>query len=200
MKKIMSLILMLTLIITLGIGCSKGKDTNTGNQDIKNNKENIEEEIEDNSKDENTEEVNEIQYVIYLKSKSGPILSTESRFIKENDERLENRTIEEIALEDLINFREIENLKSPVPEGTKVLGITKDESTVIVDLSKEFVENMGSTTTDTKLAVAAIVNTLTILEENDKVVFKIEGEKVDSINGINMDKEFEYNIEFFPDK
>lgn len=197
MKRLTVLFLVFILISTLALGCSKDKEDDVLNEDTSANTEDNNDNEEEN---ENTEEVNDIDYVIYVKHKSVPFISGEKFSIPENDIKLDENTIERVALEHLIQFGKMENYETPIPEGTKIIDIAKEGSTVHVNLSKEFVENMDKNKTDTGIAIASIVNTLTTFEGNEKVVIVIEGEQLEEINGVRLDKEFEFIEDYFPTK
>ncbi|EOD00930.1 GerMN domain-containing protein [Caldisalinibacter kiritimatiensis] len=196
MRKFLSLILVLVLVSALAIGCSKN------NEEVNDTTESEESKEEQNISENNTEDekIEEIQYSIYLRHDQVPVMESEARTIKENDPRLENMSIEEIALKDLISFNEIESLESPVPKGTKVLDVSKEGSTVIVNLSKEFIENLNDNTTDTNIAVASIVNTVTFFKGNDKVKIMVEGKEIEELNDVKMNREFEFTDKFFSGK
>ena len=77
----------------------------------------------------------------------------------------------------LIAGSENEKLESPIPEGTKIYGCYIEGNTVIVDLSKEFIENAPSGIDEESTIVYSIVNTLTELNEVSNVKFLIDGEE-----------------------
>lgn len=195
MKNLITVLLTIILIGTLFVGCSK-KDK-IEQPDKSNDNVSIE-----NTESENTEKekVEEINYVLYLKQKALPFIFAEKYTIKADDSRLKDKNIEWIALEHLINFNGFEDFISPVPEGTKLLGLTKENGIVYVDLSKEFIDNMPNDEQSTKMAVDSIVNTLTFFDENESVMFKIEGQAIGEINGVDLSKQFYFSSDFFPDK
>ncbi|RKD32541.1 GerMN domain-containing protein [Thermohalobacter berrensis] len=200
MKRIISILLILVMFLSVGVGCSK----NNENGDFKNeeitNEEDIQETENKEDKDKESQEVEDIEYVLYLKNKSVPFIFAEKFTVKSNDPILNEKSFEEFVLDQLISYGEFQDLVSPIPEGTKILNVEKEDGTVFVDFSKEFIENMDNNKESTKISLAAITNTLTILEGNENVVFKVEGEKIDNLNGVNMNKEFIFNKEFFPSK
>lgn len=76
----------------------------------------------------------------------------------------------------IISGPENEKLESPIPEGTKINACYIEGNTVIVDLSKEFVDNTPSGIEEESMAVYSIVNTLTELNEVSNVKILINGE------------------------
>ena len=192
MKKYVSLALVIAISSTLAMGCSK-KEEQVDNTQV----------VEENNNEEQEvvqEKVEDINYIIYTRHKTIPIIFGESYTIPENDKKLENKTIEQVALEHLIAFEEIGDLISPIPSGTKVLSISKEGNTVTVDLSNEFIENMRNGEENAKVAIAAIVNTLTVIEGNEKAIITVEGKVVKNVNGAKLDEEFVFIEDFFDNK
>ncbi|QEK12481.1 GerMN domain-containing protein [Crassaminicella thermophila] len=150
-------------------------------------------------RNENKEEKT-IDYVLFLRHKDKPFLFDEAYSIKANDEKLKGMSIEEFVMKELIDFEGFGEYINAIPKGTKLLSVKKDGETVIVDLSKEFVEGLKKNKEDTYLTLASIVNTLTILPGNEKVQFMIEGEILDKINDVDTSKPFEYIQGLYPDK
>lgn len=196
------LIFFLVLIISVFslIGCSKnkGKDNNdvtlADGNDVQ-----TEDPVEQENNTTDIEKAKYIDFAVYLKHKDLPYIFGERFEIKSDDPILKEKTLEEIALDKLFNY-DLESFISPVPKNTKILGIEKKDAIVYLDLSKEFVNNMPKDKALTRMAIEAIVNTLTFFPENEKVVFKIEGETIKEINGVSLDKEFIFSTEFIPEK
>ncbi len=78
-------------------------------------------------------------------------------------------------VEYLIEAPNNEKLKSSIPEGTKVNGAILSGDTVILDLTREFINEQNEESI--KLGVNAIVNTLTELNEVNAVRILIDGEE-----------------------
>ncbi|WDV47338.1 GerMN domain-containing protein [Clostridiaceae bacterium M8S5] len=201
MKKIMIVAMIIILSMSLMIGCSKEDETSDANKnnDVNKIKDN---EDKNNSPEEGKESTDntDIDYVLFLKEKGYPNIVSQTMSIKSNDERLKTKTIKEIALQHLIDFGEFNGLVSPIPSGTKLLGLKIDGNKAIVDFSKEFQDNMKGDVYNTMLSLAGVINTLTVAEDIEKVVFTINGQTINNLNGVDMTKEFEYNVDFFPDK
>lgn len=68
-----------------------------------------------------------------------------------------------------------------IPEGTQLLGVSRDLTVMTVDLSSEFTSGGGSLSM--QLRVAQVVYTATQFEDVDSVRFLIDGEPVDAIGG-----------------
>lgn len=197
------LIFFLVLIISVFslIGCSKNKDNNNDDDVISadGNNTQTEESTKQDGDTTSSEKAKYLDFAVYLKHKDLPYIFGERFEIKSDDPILKEKTLEEIALDKLFNYDQ-ESFISPVPRNTKVLGIEKKDAIVYLDLSKDFVDNMPKDRALTKMAIEAIVNTLTFFPENEKVVFKIEGETIKEINGVSLDKEFIFSTEFIPEK
>ncbi|WZL74512.1 GerMN domain-containing protein [Clostridiaceae bacterium 35-E11] len=196
MKKKMIILLCFVMVFSVFIvGCSKAdkeinNDTDTVNTDVENN----------GQDDEKNLEEKEIDYVLYLRHKDKPFLFDEAYSIKEKDEKLQNVSMEEFIVKELIALEGYGEYVNPVPKKTKLLSVTKDNGTVIVNLSKDFVEGQKGTSNDTLLALATIVNSLTIMPDNEQVQFMIDGKIVYEVNGIDISKPMEYIQGFYPDK
>ncbi len=196
MKKRLLFFLVLIISIFSLLGCSKNKkDDNENVVSADNNEKPIEQ--QDNSASTNKEKY--IDFAVYLKHKEMPYIFGERFEIKSDDPILQEKTIEEIALDKLFNYDK-DSFISPVPKGTKVLELEKKGSTIYLNLSKEFIDNMTKDKTLTQMAIDSIVNTLTFFPENEKVVFKVEGETIKDVNGISLDKDFTFSSDFIPDK
>jgi hypothetical protein len=84
----------------------------------------------------------------------------------------------------LIEGKDAAFLKSPIPEATKINSVFVSGRLVIVNLSKEFMNNLKGGVDAELLAVYSIVNSLlTNMESVDAVQLLIEGEKVFTLRG-----------------
>lgn len=94
----------------------------------------------------------------------------------------------------LIESPKTENLKSSISNSTKVNNATINLGVVTIDLSKDFIENKSPE--NIRLAISAIVNTLTELNDVNSVRFLIDGEENKTIEGtdISFEKNFVRDI------
>ena len=109
-------------------------------------------------------------------------------------ERIKNNP-EKTIIEELLKGPMLENLKSTIPEETKLIDGSIEGNTANVNLSKEFIQNQQGDSRDSLLAVYSIVNSLTEITEIEAVKFYIESSEVESYNGyFDMSKPFVRNI------
>lgn len=143
---------------------------------------------------------NSLDYVLYFRHRDKPFLFDEAYSIQKDDERLKGKTMEAFILQEAIAAEGFGEYVNAIPVGTKLLSLERQQDTLLVNLSKEFVTGQQGTSNDTLLSIATIVNPLTIQPENEKIQIVIAGEKVDSINGIDCREPFAYIQGLYPDK
>lgn len=191
MKKFITILLCIVLMTSIfSTGCKKKETEEKGEKPVNT----ISEENNEIKKEET------IDYVLYLRHKDMPFLLDERYTIKANDEKLKDKTIEEFVINELMSFETAGEYVNAIPKGTKLLLVEKEDKTVTLNLSKEFVDGQRGDSNDTLVTLASIVNSITIMPDNEKVQFMIAGEIVDKINGIDVSKPFEYMEGFYPDK
>lgn len=172
MKKIT--LLLITLLIAfsfLVIGCTNSQKEDT----VKN----------DNKSQIIQTEDNEIkkEIILYYPDESGEYLIA-SKHIFEIDPDDKDDNLYEDIVEELIegpdNPREG---VSVIPKKTKVLGVVIKNKIAYVNLSKYFETHFPGGSTSEIMIIGSIVDTLTNLEEIDKVQILVEGKKIDSLSG-----------------
>lgn len=77
----------------------------------------------------------------------------------------------------LIEGPKNENLKNTIPAGTKINKVEKKGENLIIDFSKEFIENHEGGEEQEKLTIKAIVNTVTELTEINGIKILIDEEE-----------------------
>ncbi len=199
MKRVLILLMIICTMLALFVGCKKD-EKDAGSIGVVAGADNNEEESQNDVNDVDSEEIEYFDYVIYLKHDKLPYIFGERFDIASNDPKLKEKSIEQIALEHLINYKQVESFVTPIPKDTNLLGIKKEDSKVYLDLSKEFVDNMKKDEDSTKIAIAAIVNTLTFFPENEEVFINIEGKSIEKLNGVKMNEGFKFSSDFVPDK
>ena len=105
-----------------------------------------------------------------------------------------NQPEEKYILEQIILGPENNNLESVVPKETKIYDIKTDKDICYISLSDDFLNINKFDLDDQKFAVYGIVNSLTELENINKVQFLIETEKTDKKDlAFDLTKPFERN-------
>ena len=94
----------------------------------------------------------------------------------------------------------MDELINPIPDGTEVLYVEREGSTVIVNLSEEFIRNMRGNAEFVEITVATIVNSLVILPENERVRILVDGHSIANLRGADISEDFEFIVKFTADK
>ncbi len=88
-------------------------------------------------------------------------------------------------LSSLLEGRMALGLRSPIPAGTKLLSVFVTDGLIIINLSKEFVNNLMGDGEAELVAVYSLVNSLLFnIEGVDGVQILIEGERVPTLRGL----------------
>lgn len=88
------------------------------------------------------------------------------------------------AIEGLLSFRGNRELENPLPEGTRLLGLSvESDGTAVVNFSREIRDNFQGGAEAEALLIEAIVKTLTHFPEIRRVRILVEGQAVESIGG-----------------
>lgn len=114
------------------------------------------------------------QTIVSLYFKSGDDIVPEARLI--DVKQLLNNPYEQI-LKMLIEGPKNTNLQNAIPEGTKINKIQKEEDILIIDFSKEFIENHTEGEKEEKQTINSILNTVTELTEINGIKILINGEE-----------------------
>lgn len=155
-KRLLLLPLLIILMTTLAVGCTKN-DQQTENKNIK--------QLKDSAADKNMHVG--VYYVKYTPDDT--YLVREEHIIPQADDALR------AALEELIKVKpETEGAVNILPPDTRILDITVQKGTAVVNFSREVLEaNVGSE--GEILGIQSIVNTLTEFPDVEKVSFQVEG-------------------------
>jgi spore germination protein GerM len=97
------------------------------------------------------------------------------------------------ALRALASYEGEGEMESPLPKGTKVLGLTVGpDGTATADFSHEIVDNFPGGSETEQLLLGSIANTLTQFPTIKRVKILVDGKRVDSIGGhIELDEPIE---------
>ncbi len=108
---------------------------------------------------------------LYFTGPKSTVLIPESRKVIISPET----SLENNVLSALLSGPVSRELKSPIPAGTSLNGVSADNGICVVDLSDEFINNLSHTQIDECLAIYSIVNTLTELPNIENVLFLVNG-------------------------
>lgn len=126
---------------------------------------------------------------LYFKEKDQKNIKSEARLV---DSKELLREPYKVLIGMLVEGPKDSKLETAIPENTKVLKTELKGSTVIIDLSEEFINQAPEEEIEKSNMIYSIVNTLTELKEVDSVKFLINGEEVNGFDedGINLTSEF----------
>ena len=125
---------------------------------------------------------------LYFASSDYTAFNAEDRRIEVN----RNQPIEKYVVEEIIKGPRGDKSIATVPADTKVRNVMTQDKVCYVDLSAEFVSKQNSEETTVYFAIYTIVNSLTRLDNIEKVQFLIEGEKQEDYKGfMDFSKPFE---------
>lgn len=130
--------------------------------------------------------------ILYFSDEEGMYLVPVEYEIELNSEE----QIEKIVLDLLINGPEDSNLRRTIPEGTKVKNVYTNEGVCYVDFSEEFVSKHTGGSTGETMTIYSIVNSLSELNNINKVQFLIEGSVREEYKGhIDFNALFQANLD-----
>lgn len=191
MKKTIILILMISML-TLGIyGCT-GQETPSPadpNNGVENGENvNPEEDQGESPQQEKTEDV-----TLYFGDESATYVAPETRDISLADDVSQEEYIK-LVVEELIKGPETEKLNRTIPPEVKVNSVKIENNIAYIDFSEEMHTKHWGGATGESMTINSIVNTLTELDDIDKVGMTVEGEPL-SIEHAIMDEPVERNEE-----
>jgi len=182
--------LMVACFLILGIGCSKS--TIAPKEDINQLKKEIQPTNSGSADQKNKED--EISVTLYFSDKNADKLKEEKREIDKSE--VINKLEETIVNELIKGPQNSSELLATIPQNTQLLSLSRNNETVLINFSKEFVENHPGGSSSETLTIFSIVNTLTEIKEVEKVEFLVEGKKLKEFKGhYEFDKPFTRNEE-----
>jgi len=92
----------------------------------------------------------------------------------------------EAALRRLIQKGDEGDLVNPIPRGTRLLSLEVKDGLATVDLSREFSDNFTGGSEDEALTIGVILRTLGQFSEIKKVLFKLEGQPLDTLGHLDL--------------
>ena len=126
---------------------------------------------------------------LYFQNKESKELQVETRLI-DSKELLDNPYSKLVTL--LLEGTTLETLETAIPKETKLLGTALEKDCLVVNLSKEFIENQTGDAVAKVNSIYSIVNTVTELKEVTSVKILIDGEASSGFeaDGIKFDNTF----------
>ncbi len=121
--------------------------------------------------------------------------ATEDALIKEERAlQVDGGAINEtVILTELIKGSKLKEATNVIPASTKVLSCETKEGICYVNLSKDFIDKKPQGSAAETMVINSIVQTLTNLDGVNKVMFLIEGEKVETYGQMVFDEPFSGN-------
>jgi spore germination protein GerM len=142
--------------------------------------------------DPNEENIRVVQIALYFKDNNTQKLDKEYRFVNIEDVKVD---VAGTIMKELTNGPTYENLVATMPTGTKVNNIEIKNNQIILDVSKEFMDNKSSNLEDQTLTIFSVVNSLTEIKEIDQVRFLVDGKEVEKYGDVNdFNKPFGRNL------
>ena len=120
---------------------------------------------------------NQVEVVLYFSDEQAQNLTGEKRLVSMTD-GLARETINQ-----LIKGPAKEDSNATIPAGTRLLDISVIDNVATVDFSKELIDNHTGGSAGEQMTVYSVVNTLTEFSTITKVLFLVEGQKVDTLAG-----------------
>ena len=165
----MTLSISLVFLLILNVDVKKVDEKKSYNEIIP------EEELSDN-------QLRETTIHLYYIGDNNEVVDTIKKI--DSKELMENPYL--VVLNLLIDKNNENNNKTCIPEGVRINKIERNRECLIIDLSKEFVENMDENVENQSLAISQIVNTMTQFNEINAIKILIDGSDDCSFKGENI--------------
>ncbi|MBE0467720.1 MAG: GerMN domain-containing protein [Candidatus Desulforudis sp.] len=122
-----------------------------------------------------------VTLILYFSDDQAMYLEQEQRETVKGSE-----TLEELVINELMKGPEGRGTGSPIPEGTRLLGVSVVEGVAYVNFSKEFQTKHWGGSTGESHTVYAIVHSLCELEGIEKVQFMLEGDPLETLGHMDL--------------
>ncbi|MEW6426227.1 MAG: GerMN domain-containing protein [Bacillota bacterium] len=119
-----------------------------------------------------------VPVTVYFADKQAMYLVPEERQVI-----VDQGTIAEAVIKELIKGPQNPELRKTIPEGTVLLSLTVKDGTAYVNFSKEFQSRHWGGTAGESMTIFSVVNSLGKLKDIKQVQFLLEGQKQESILG-----------------
>lgn len=121
-------------------------------------------------------DLGEKKYIkLYFSDKDAQSLVAESREI----DNTQKDTLEMRVIKELLKGPVNSSLVKTIPQETKILSVETKEGVCFVNLSQDFIAKHPGGSAGEMMTIYSVVNSLTELEEVEKVQFLVEGQKMD---------------------
>ena len=105
-----------------------------------------------------------------------------------------DNSMEKTVITELIKGPDGEGYYGTLPAGTKLLTVETKEKICFVNFSRELVDKFSGGSAEATMAIYSVVNSLTELDDIDKVQFLIDGEKVEWFGEYAFSEPFERDM------
>ncbi len=124
---------------------------------------------------------------LFYPEKESDILVKEVRIVN-----LENKNLETVVVNELLKGTNKNELRNIIPDGVKMLSIYTQDSIAYVNFNSALTkEKLGEN--EEALIIYSIVNSLTSIENIDKVQILIEGERRENFNRYKLNEPIEFS-------
>ncbi len=127
---------------------------------------------------------------LYYPNQTADALLSEERTLQFDGGKINEATV----LSELIKGTANPDAVNVIPSSTKVLSCETKEGVCYVNLSKDFIDKKPQGSTAETMVINSIVYTLTEFEDVVRVMFLIEGEKVETFGQMIFDEPFEKEL------
>ena len=108
--------------------------------------------------------------------------------------QLLDNSMEKTVITELIKGSDGEGYYGTLPSGTKLLTVETKEKICFVNFSRELVDKFSGGSAEATMAIYSVVNSLTELDDIEKVQFLINGEKVEWFGEYAFSEPFERDM------
>lgn len=179
MRKVLCIITASIMIVTMLSGCSvlqklglKGDDELQPVSSVVMNE------------DEAMKLTDKMPISLYFATEDSAKLKLEVRYVDMKEAKKSVNNLAGLIVKELIAGPKDSGLKATIPEGTQLLGnVAIDAKVATVNLSKEFVDKHPGGEAAARLTIYSLVNSLTEINEIEKVKFLVNGKSTEDFKG-----------------
>lgn len=179
MRKVLCIITASIMILTMLSGCSvlqklglKGEDELQPVSSVVMNE------------DEAMKLTDKMPISLYFATEDSTKLKLEVRYVDMKEAKKSVNNLAGLIVKELIAGPKDSGLKATIPEGTQLLGnVAIDAKVATVNMSKEFVDKHPGGEAAARLTIYSVVNSLTEINEIEKVKFLVNGKSTEDFKG-----------------